>query len=400
MDLGTPSAAPPPRRLSHRWRWVGLAAVALSLLFVVAIGAALMRADRRIAVDRPIAASSGPSVLILGPGGGVVASRGGFVGRLLTADELPQRLVDAVVSIEDRRFFDHSGIDLRGIARALGADLAAGAIREGGSTITQQLAKLEYAGSERTFARKFDELFLAWALERRYTKREILARYLNRVYLGAGVYGVDAGARRYFNRPLDQLSLGQTALLAGLIRSPSAAAPTVHPEAASARAAQVLDAMVETGAIKSDEAAAARAAPIVLAAGADASPGINYFADWAADQALHAPGIEAAGSDVAGIDARRGLVAQSTVDPILQRLAEQAIERVLDTRGAAAQVGQAAMVVMAARWRGARDGRRPRLPGQSVQPGDPGTAPARLGVQAAGLSGGARIRGRPGHAAE
>ena len=344
MEKRVSSEAAAPRGFP-RWRVLGLAVVALGLLLVAGIWVEVWRADRRIAEEAPIAASSGPSVLILGPAGGVIASRGGYVGQPLAAAELPKLLVDAVVSIEDRRFFDHSAIDLRGIVRALTADLAAGAVREGGSTITQQLAKLDYAGSERSFARKFDELFLALALERRLTKREILARYLNRVYLGAGVYGVDAGARRYFNLPPDRLNLAQAALLAGLIRAPSATAPNLHPEAAQARAGQVLDAMVATGAITPAEADAARVTPPGLAAGPDGGPGINYFADWAADQALHAV---ASGRATDGQpDAARGLIAQSTVDPTLQALAEQAIDRVLSQRGAAAHVGQAAMVVMA-----------------------------------------------------
>src|SRR5581483_10473406 len=206
-----------------------------------------------------------------------------------------------------------------------------------------QLAKLEYAGSARTFGRKLDELFLALALERRYSKREILAQYLNRVYLGAGVYGIDAAARRYFGVPPDRLTLGQAALIAGLIRAPSATAPTQHADAALARAGQVLDAMVETGAITAEQAAAARAAPPRLVAGADVGPGINYFADWVADQALHVPGADAP----AGPDLPRSVVAETTIDPVLQRLAEQTLERVLAQRGAAAHVGQAAMIVMA-----------------------------------------------------
>ena len=334
----TARIAPKPSRPRRRWLWIALGGGAVAAI-VVAGGAylELRRAEQRIADTPPIGVPGGPSVMLLGPGGGVIASRGGFVGRPLDPNALPQRLVDAVVAIEDRRFFEHPGFDIRGIARALRIDLEAGAIREGGSTITQQLAKLEYAGSERTMSRKLDELFLAWALERRYTKREILARYLNRVYLGAGVWGVDAGARRYFDLPPDRLTLAQAALLAGLIRAPSSTAPTQHPEAALARAGQVLDAMVETGAITPPEAATARAAPPSFAAGADVTPGINYFADWAADQALRA----------VGPDADHGVIAQSTVDPALQRLAEQTIDGVLNKRGAAASVGQAAMVVMA-----------------------------------------------------
>jgi 1A family penicillin-binding protein len=336
-------AAPPRRDARRRWPWRAIAAGTLGacLGLVAALGYAVWLADRRVAEEAPIAASVGPSVLILGPGGDVVASRGGFVGRRLAAGELPQVLIDAVVAIEDRRFFEHPGFDLRGMARALFTDVSAMQFRQGGSTITQQLAKLEYAGSERSLTRKLDELFLAWALERRYTKREILARYLNRVYLGAGVFGVDAGARRYFSTTADRLTLAQAALLAGLIRAPSATAPTVHPEAAEARTAQVLDAMVETGAITAAAAAAARAEPAKLAAGTDVTPGIGYFADWAADQALRAVASDGAR------DAGRGVVAQSTVDPELQRLAEQAIAGVLTEHGAAAKVGQAAMIVMA-----------------------------------------------------
>ena len=327
-------ARPPRRRLARR---LALGAALLALACAGGLYLGLAQAERRVAEAPPIGVPSGPSVLVLAPGGGVIASRGGFVGEPVSPDALPKRLVDAVVAIEDRRFFEHPGFDVRGIARALWSDLSAGAIREGGSTITQQLAKLDYAGSERSLARKVDEFFLAWALERRYDKREILARYLNRVYLGAGVWGVDAGARRYFDRAPDQLSLLQAALLAGLMRAPSATAPTVHPEAALARAGQVLDAMVETGAITRAEADQARAAPPRFATSADVTPGNNYFADWAADQALRA----------AGPEAQRGVVAHATVDPQLQRLAEQTIERALERRGAAGHVGQAAMVVMA-----------------------------------------------------
>ena len=334
--------APVSAAARRRWRWrlAGAAAVGVLLACAGLTRYAVWQADRRVAEDRPLAASIGPSVLVLGANGDVVASRGGFVGRPLAASELPKRLVDAVVAIEDRRFFEHPGFDVHAIARAIAADLSAGGFRQGGSTITQQLAKLDYAGSERSLTRKVEELFLAWALERRYGKREILARYLNRVYLGAGVFGVDAGARRYFNTTPDKLTLAQSAMLAGLIRAPSSTAPTLHPEAAQARAALVLGAMVETGAITAAEADAARAQPATLAAGADVTPGINYFADWAADQALHTPALDL------GADGGRGVIAQSTVDPQLQRLAERAIDGVFAKRAAAAHVGQAAMIVM------------------------------------------------------
>ena len=154
------------------------------------------------------------------------ATRGAFRGSPVDLATLPPHLADAVLAIEDRRFRSHLGVDLRGIGRALVANLTAGGVREGGSTITQQLARLLYLSQERTLRRKLQEAMLAVWLELRLSKDEILERYLNGVYFGAGAYGVEGAARRYFRKPARELSLSEAAMLAGLIQAPSDYAPT------------------------------------------------------------------------------------------------------------------------------------------------------------------------------
>src|SRR4051812_24826658 len=257
--------------------------IALVLGLVGAMAAAavvLLWLNAEAVLDQPSRADRlAPSLLLAASDGSGVAARGGARGQV-NLDLVPRSLTDAVVAIEDRRFYTHHGIDLRGLLRAARADLSAGAVREGGSTITQQLVKLDYLTSERSFARKFREMFLALALERRLTKQQILARYLARVYLGAGVYGVEAASLRYFGKPARSLTLPESAMIAGLIRAPSSNAPTGNLAAAQARASQVLQAMVESGTINEAAAAGARAHPAVPVTTADGTIGANYFADW------------------------------------------------------------------------------------------------------------------------
>jgi penicillin-binding protein 1A len=220
----------------------------------------------------------------------------------------------AVIAIEDRRFLDHPGLDLRGMLRALVRNLLAGRVVEGGSTITQQLAKLAFLAPERTFARKLREAVLALWLEARLDKTEILEAYLNRVYLGGGSWGVDGAARHYFGRSAREVGLAEAAMLAGLLRAPSRLAPTRDLEAARARASVVLDAMVGAGLATPDEAARARAQPASLAA----RGGHGHHADWVAREA----GRHAAGH--ADVTVRTGF------DGRLQALAERAVAAALD----------------------------------------------------------------------
>jgi penicillin-binding protein 1A len=197
-------------------------------------------------------------------GGQVFATRGVFKGEKLSAQELPRNLKDAIIAIEDRHFFAHGGFYLPSLFRAAFRNAMAGATREGGSTITQQLARMTYLSPERTIKRKVQEAIVALRLEHQLSKEEILTRYLNGAYFGAGVYGADAAAKRYFGKPAQELSLAEAAMLAGLVRAPSALAPTRNLEGARQRAALVLDAMVETGAVSAVDAEAARQHPATL----------------------------------------------------------------------------------------------------------------------------------------
>ena len=180
---------------------------------------------------------------------------------IVPLDHVPQSLIDAFLSTEDRRFFSHGGFDLRGTIRAFLANLHAGGVRQGGSTITQQVAKA-FLSSERTWSRKIKELIFARRLEARYSKREILSLYLNHIFLGAGAYGVEAAARRYFDKDVAELDLGQQALIAGLAQAPSRYSPFADEHAALERRAEVLDNMVENGAITAAVAAKWKAAPL------------------------------------------------------------------------------------------------------------------------------------------
>src|SRR6266700_2980489 len=182
---------------------------------------------------------------------------------ILPFERFPPALIKAFIAAEDRRFFEHGGLDYRGIARALGANLRAGEVAQGGSTITQQVAK-SFLSTERTFERKAREAILARRLEQRYSKRDILTLYLNQIFLGHGVYGVAAAARRYFDKSIDEIDLGEMAMLAGLARAPSRFSPLTSVERARARRDQVLSAMVAAGYLREAEANPWRARPVVV----------------------------------------------------------------------------------------------------------------------------------------
>ncbi len=277
----------------------------------------------------------GLSLLLKTAEGETFASRGRFEGDSLTIDELPADLINAVVAIEDRRFYDHGGVDLRGLLRAAWANVLAGEIRQGGSTITQQLAKLIFLSPDRTFERKIQELMLALWLERRLGKDEILALYLNKVYFGAGAYGIDAAARRYFGKAAKALSLGEAAMLAGLVKAPSQLAPTRDLESAQRRAGLVLEAMLEAGFIDGGRYREARDVPAELAVLPEAPAGAGYFANW----------VEREARDLLG-GLSGDVVVRTTLDPALQRLAESVVARRLEAEGETRNVGQAALVAM------------------------------------------------------
>ena len=220
-----------------------------------------------------------PQVTFLDRSGAVLGVRGGRYAPPADIVKLPAYVPAAFVAIEDRRFYEHTGFDPVGIARALVADLREGQARQGASTITQQLAKNLFLSSDRTLERKATEVLYAVQLERTYSKKQILGLYLSRVYFGAGAYGLEAASQRYFNKPAARLSIREAAILAATLKSPTNYNPIEHPEASKARALLVLDAMALTGVITAKDLAKARAeSPKVakIAPGASA----QYFVDW------------------------------------------------------------------------------------------------------------------------
>jgi 1A family penicillin-binding protein len=276
-----------------------------------------------------------PSAMVFdGEDGQPFATRGIVKGQAITAEHLPPLLVKAVVAIEDRRFYEHGGIDLHAIVRAAWND-ATGHNLQGASTITQQLARRLYLTPERTLKRKVQEAALAEWLDLRYSKNQILARYLNTAYFGDGAYGADSAAQRYFGKSAQQLSLGEAAMLAGLIKAPSQLEPDRNPQGAQQRAGAVLDAMVQSGAITQHEADATRQAPAAIRSAAETPPGANYFLDTVATEVKAQAG-----------QTTDDLTVATTLDPRLQHIAEQVVARHLAAAGQARNIQQAALVAM------------------------------------------------------
>ena len=274
-----------------------------------------------------------PSIAILGDNGAVIARRGD-AGTAVALRDLPTYVPNAFVAIEDRRFYSEYAIDPRGILRAAIADLMHGGAAEGGSTITQQLAKNLFLTQRRTLTRKLQEVILAFWLEHKYSKPQILDLYLNRVYFGAGAYGIDAAARLYFGKPAAQLALPEAAMLAGLVQSPSRLEPTRNPHGAERRARLVLADMTAQGMItrQAERSALLHPAHAIKPSGAGTS---NYIADWVMD----------AVNDIVGhLD--RNIVVVTTIDPALQKAAEQAVVDELAQHGAQMNVGEGALVAM------------------------------------------------------
>ena len=277
-----------------------------------------------------------PAITVLAEDGTELATIGQYYGRPVRVDELPKAVPAAVIATEDRRFYDHFGIDLIGIARALVSNLRAGGVVQGGSTITQQAAKNLFLSPERTIKRKIQEVLLALWLERTFTKDQILAIYLNRAYFGAGAYGIDAAAHKFFDRSATKVSTYQAAMLAGLLKAPSRYNPLTDPDAAAARAQEVLARMVDAGFLNEHDVQAAlqRGLGVVPAAGSRQMG--RYFVDWVVAQV---PAF------VGAVD--RDLVVTTTLDPRLQRMAEEDTADLLEGPAAAqANLHQAALVAL------------------------------------------------------
>jgi len=236
--------------------------------------------------------------------------------------EIPRGLRDAVIAVEDARFYSHQGVDLRGVARAAYANFRHGRIVEGGSTITQQLAKVLFLTPDRSFERKVKEAVLALELENRYSKDRLLELYLNQIYLGHGAYGVEAAARTYFGTSVRELTLPQIALLAGLPRAPASYSPFDRPELAKSRRAHVLDRMHQLGYISEPEARAAKRVPLGLVPPERRRTTAPYFLEYL-ERTLEAK----YGSDLMY---KGGLSVYTTLNPVTQRMAEAALRQGLE----------------------------------------------------------------------
>ncbi len=268
--------------------------------------------------------------------GKILATYGDVTGRYIPYQQLPKPLIQAVLATEDRRFFSHMGIDIWGIIRAASVNAVEGRVVQGGSTVTQQLAKNVFLTPERSIVRKVQEALLALALEARYSKQEILTIYLNRVYLGSGVFGLDAAAKRYFNKNGTELNLAESAMLAGLLKAPSRYAPTSSKQRAVQRAEQVLINMIDADMITEGEANLARkdlrSTQIVQAVeGGDA----RYFTDWVMEELPNYIGrIE------------EDMIVTTTLEQDIQGAAEDAVQTVIATKGSSMNASQGALVAM------------------------------------------------------
>jgi penicillin-binding protein 1A len=333
VEPGEAPGAPPPEPGPPRRRFWTLARI-LKLLLALAVAAVVLVAwlSWRLPVSRALEPLPSPALVMVSADGHPFARRGAVKDRPVEVDALPAYVPAAFVAIEDRRFYHHFGVDLIGVGRALVTNLRHRGVRQGGSTITQQLAKTAFLSPERTLRRKAQEVFIALWLEARLSKKEILSRYLSSVYFGDGVFGLRAAAQHYFGKPPEQLSLGEAAILAGLVKAPSALNPMDHPQAAARRANLVLAAMVETRAIRPQDALHARRVRLHTA---QALPVGGYFADWAAPQVKQA------------LDAQYGVVqVRTTLDSRLQRRAERAVRAWLDGPGRRQGATQAALVAL------------------------------------------------------
>ncbi len=311
----------------HRlWFGAGLGALLPLVILMVWLSASLP-------ISRALEPLPSRALILLDNQGRPFARRGAYKEAPVEIRALPSHVPAAFIAIEDRRFYHHIGVDFRGAARALVVNAKAHRTVQGGSTITQQLAKNAFLKPERNLRRKGQEAMIALWLELRLSKDEILSRYLSSIYFGDGVYGLGAAARHYFGKPPEQLSIGEAAMLAGIVKAPVDLDPVDHPKAAAARAGQVLEAMVETRAITREQADAARPG-VVGATRADLPVG-GYFADWISPQVKSA-------FDGPGYGEVR---VATTLDSRLQRIVERAAAKAM--KGAAkARAGQVAVVAM------------------------------------------------------
>lgn len=321
----------PPRTLLQRLiYWTAVAAV-WGLIFLVVFFAVFARGlpdtSSLYEVDRQ------PSITYLDRNGALIATRGTQMAPPADLDALPDYVPAAFIAIEDRRFYHHPGFDPIGMSRAIVTNMRAGRVVQGGSTLTQQLAKNLFLTPDQNMRRKVQELMLAVWLEMKFSKQEILALYLNRVYFGAGAYGIEAASQRYFDKSAKDLTVGEAALLAGLLKAPSRYSPVSESERAATRATVVLNEMEEAGVITAAQREAAVLQPVIVSRTL-ATQHAQYFIDWL-DKSLRG---------LVG-EPTEDLVVETTLDLTLQTSAERSVRRILE-RDKSRGVEQAALVAL------------------------------------------------------
>ncbi|HEY6578965.1 MAG TPA: PBP1A family penicillin-binding protein [Rhizomicrobium sp.] len=326
-----------PRFMRFFVLFAAILAVPVALLWIAPLF--LVWSAPRLDLARDLYAANRPiAFTFLDASGHVAGHRGAIVGERLKLGQMPAYLPAAFIAMEDRSFYENDGIDIRGLLRALWMNLRAGHVVAGGSTITQQTAKIVFLSPTRTFSRKYEELLDAAALQKSLSKKQILELYLNRIYLGSGAYGVDGAAHVYFGKSARDLTLPEAAMLATLTRAPSAFSPRRDLAAAQTRADLVLRAMVQTGAIDKAEAADAMQHPAMISDRtlADAR---NFFLDTAADEALRLVRPDGQARDF-------DLIVHTTLQPRLQETARRALAHTLNAHGRHARASEGAIVLM------------------------------------------------------
>jgi penicillin-binding protein 1A len=324
-----------PRRNAHRpllrlipWIAIALGWAAVTVSCAAAYYASILPDPREAVIMRVP-----PNLTILAASGEFIAERG--MRRAYTPlKDIPKHLINAVLVTEDRRFFYHFGVDPIGLARAASANWRGGGVQQGGSTITQQLAKNLFLEPKRSWGRKAEEFILALWLEHRFRKTEILELYLNRVYFGGGNYGIGAAAHSYFGKTPQEITLAEAALLAGLIKAPSYYSPAANMDRARARAKEILRLLTDAGQIDINQFAEAASKPPQLKVPLS-KPGYGFIADWVAEVTPMLTG-----------EAKSNLTVETTIDTHLQLAARNAVENAMRNKGRTARASEAAVLLL------------------------------------------------------
>ena len=299
-------------------KWLLVSFIWLALFSSIAVTWSLLNLPE----TESIKISRQPSITFLDKDGRIIASYGDVYGSSIQFKDLPENLINAVIVTEDKRFFHHPGIDVKGIIRAAYTNFKQRRIVQGGSTITQQLAKNLFLTPERSFTRKLHELILSFWLELRFTKEQILSIYLNRVYLGSGTYGVQAASEKYFNKKVEDLTLYECAVIASLLKAPSRYNPIANFELSKKRAAIVLNNMVKDNMISFKQVNQAKVNNKKYSKFTNAPKSTRYFIDWLLPRVKSYVG-----------EINKDLIVRTTLDVNLQKVAEKSLIKVNTSLG-------------------------------------------------------------------